>query len=117
MDQSSAAACPKSPSSACTDGEKIKKADDVSSSNCPFTANAPTNTEREASSLAGVNQDRISSVATEDFRHSSTDDVDEPTKPACEKKAAFGKTTCEKETALEDRPMEPSSPEDLPHRG
>ncbi|KAK0702851.1 hypothetical protein B0T21DRAFT_108276 [Apiosordaria backusii] len=110
MDQSSAAACPKSPSSACTDGDKVKKADDVSSSSCSFTTNAPTNTECEASSdrLAGVNQDRNLSVATEDSRRSSTGDVDEPAKPACEQKAACGeKSSCEKKTACEDEEMRP----------
>ncbi|KAK4195734.1 hypothetical protein QBC40DRAFT_137565, partial [Triangularia verruculosa] len=86
MDQSSAAACPKSPSSStCADADKVKKADDVSSSSCPFTgANAPTSTKCDAPPLdAGVKQDRTLSVDSEDSRRSSTGDVDDPAKPAC----------------------------------
>ncbi|KAK0662580.1 hypothetical protein QBC41DRAFT_307012 [Cercophora samala] len=93
------------PSSACTDGDKVRKADDVSGSSCPLTVDVPAGTECQASSVAGVNQDRNLSVATDDSRRSSTGDADEPTKPACGKKAACdGDVACqEKEESVHDK--------------
>lgn len=117
MDQSSAAACSKSPS-ACSDGDKVKKADDASSYSCPSTTNAPVNTECDVSSPPGVNQDRTLSVATEDSRRTSTGDVDEQTKPACEKKAACdAETACQKESSPDDKPDDKpdDGPDDVPH--